>query len=79
MPYDPRGLSFEEWATYTVSDLGQFGTMPIRPKEDEWLAFGEQLLQVPALAGQGVPAPAGFKDWQSWAHQVNEAMRQLGL
>jgi len=79
MPYDPRGLTFEEWGTYTAFDIAAIGNVPVEPREEDWEAFGRSLLTVPALSGLGIPDPTGFATWQAWAHQVNEGLRKLGL
>lgn len=79
MAFDPRGLTFEEWGTYTAFDVARVGNVPVEPKEENWQDFARSLLQVPALAGLGIPSPEGFTDWPSWAHAVNEGLRKLGL
>lgn len=69
---DPRGLSFERWASLLTEELAQYNVPG--PAEGQWFSWACALFSSPDLEELGLPDPRGFSDWQGWAERVFQAL-----
>lgn len=65
---DPRGTSFDLWATRCADDLCGYVWFP-NPDEDNWKKWARQLYSSNSLVNESVPNPEMFKTWREWALQ----------
>ncbi len=64
----PTGLGLADWTTQVSLDLDSFGVVG-RMVNDDWQAWGSQLLNNVAIGGS-LPSPYGFNSWQEWAERL---------
>lgn len=66
---DPSYMSVREWTDFMVPNLEQYGNLGRLSRDDEWRAWGAQLLNLPGISGSIVPDPYQFDDWRTWAQR----------
>lgn len=67
---DPRGLTFQEWADFSVPDFERFGLVGRADDPDDWRSWCNRVANLSELQQRGVPSPYEFGDWQEWAMAV---------
>ena len=79
MPFDPRPMSFDRWASMTSSLLVTFGCVPTRADEEHWKVWAQAVKNLPSFGSVAVPSPSLYSDWRLWGFRLNEALLRLGL
>jgi hypothetical protein len=66
-PYDPRGMSWDQWVKLTDELFApqQLGTVP----EERWRDWVDGMAGIGYFLNSGVPDSRGFESWQDWAAQ----------
>ena len=76
---DPRGLSFDHWASQTCILISPYGVLPRPTDEKDWKQWANIVVSFPAIIGVNAPRPEGFKNWREWAFRFNLAVQNLGI
>lgn len=69
VPFDPRGLTFQQWAMYMV-ELFADQNLSIPTAETDWRDWGLALAGNGYFAQYDVPIPHTFDTWEEWAFRV---------
>lgn len=71
---NPVGMTLHDWADRSSGIFQQFGFRQ-RLLGDDWVRWGMNLIYVLAHdKGALLPRPDQFKDWQTWAVRLNQAI-----
>jgi len=73
--YDPRGHTFESWASLMVEAYAA-QQLAIPDQFTDWKSWGQGLLAIDVFANEAIPNPALFDDWQLWAQTLVNAVNQ---
>lgn len=71
--YDPRGLTFERWASLLAEALSEYN-IPNPADEDSWFGWACTLFGAPDLVSLGLPDPRGFTGWREWAETLVQGL-----
>lgn len=74
-----RGMSVKQWTDAMADRLWIFGPIPRVDRDDEWRAWGANLLNLPSIRGINLPDPYQFSDWRRWADRVVEVFSSIDL
>lgn len=55
--------------------IGIYGTPYYAEENDEWIVWGEYVVNLPGIAILSPPNPAGFYDWREWAQRLIEVLQ----
>ena len=72
--YDPRGHTFDSWASL-MCELYATQQLAIPMQDTDWRQWGEGLKAIDVFTNEGIPGPAVFNDWQDWAQAVVGAVQ----
>jgi hypothetical protein len=67
--YDPRGHTFESWASL-MCELYASQQLMITSASTDWKQWGNGLKAIDVFANEGVPSTEGFLSWQDWAESL---------
>jgi hypothetical protein len=74
MNINPVGLSIKEWCDYMVDELLQYGQVPYLQDELNWQDWGQELCNLPGIAGFNPPNPRFYDNFYGWAERFNSAV-----
>jgi hypothetical protein len=67
--YDPRGHTFESWASL-MCELYATQQLEVPSAMTDWRLWGEGLKAINIFVDDGVPGTSAFADWQEWAEAL---------
>ena len=67
--YDPRNLSWDQWASLMVEAYGG-QQLEIPSDESEWRGWADGFCGIGLFNNDAVPSPHAFEKWQDWASAV---------
>jgi hypothetical protein len=67
--YDPRYLSWDQWASLMVEAYGG-QQLEIPGAEDTWRDWASGFNGIGLFGSDGVPNPNNFERWQDWAQAL---------
>lgn len=73
--YDPRGHTFESWASLMVEAYAA-QQLEIPNERTDWKMWGQGLLAIDIFGNEAIPNPMLFDDWQLWAQTFVNAVNQ---
>lgn len=73
--YDPRGHTFDSWASLMVESYAA-QQLEIPNERTDWKLWGQGLLAIDIFTNEGIPNPALFDDWQLWAQSLVNTVNQ---
>ena len=73
--YDPRGHTFDSWASLMVEAYAA-QQLEIPNEKTDWKLWGQGLLAIDIFTNEAIPNPALFDDWQLWAKSLFNALNQ---
>lgn len=73
--YDPRGHTFESWASLMVEAYAA-QQLEIPNERTDWKLWGQGLLAIDIFGNEAIPNAMLFDDWQSWAQALVNAVNQ---
>jgi len=73
--YDPRGHTFDSWASLMCEAYGE-QQLVIPNNQTDWRLWGEGLKGIDTFSVDGVPTPDTFEDWQLWAESLVNLVNQ---
>ena len=76
---DTRFSDPVSWANATTILISKFGFIPKLTDPTKWQAWAGFVVNVPGIAALNAPRPEGFSDWQDWAKQFNQQVRNAGI
>lgn len=71
--YDPRGHTFESWASLMCEGYAAQNLM-IPDSRTDWVEWAEGLKAIDVFTNEGIPGPRNFSDWQTWAQELVNAV-----
>lgn len=72
--YDPRGHTFDSWASL-MCELYATQQLSIPTPSTDWKQWGEGLKAIDVFTNEAIPGPGPFNDWQDWAQAVVGAVQ----
>lgn len=69
IPYDPRYMEFDQWASLMVELYGA-QNLVIPTPEVNWKDWAAGLLAIDIFTNEAAPNPYVFDDWKEWAQQL---------
>lgn len=75
---DPRGLTWQRWATAVLLDVQTGWSLGTPPDEANWRDFAVGLVRAPTFAQRILPDPYAFTDWREWAMRSYPMLEGLG-
>jgi hypothetical protein len=76
---DPRFMTVKNWTALTGSMLRRYGFVPQLMEDEAWRAWGETVIEIPAIAALTPPVPKRFVDWRDFAYSLNYSIANAGL
>lgn len=73
--YDPRGHTFDSWASLMCEAYAD-QQLEIPNERTDWRLWGEGLKGIDTFSVDGIPAPSAFEDWQLWAQSLVNVINQ---
>jgi hypothetical protein len=73
--YDPRGHTFESWASLMCEAYAS-QQLEIPNEKTDWHIWADGLKGIDIFGVDGVPDSRGFDDWQLWAQALVNAVNQ---
>lgn len=73
--YDPRYLSWEEWASLMCEAYGG-QNLEIPGPENTWKSWASGLKAIDIFVNEGIPGPDIYQNWQDWVQAVVGAVNQ---
>jgi len=73
--YDPRGHTFDSWASLMVEAYAA-QQLEIPNERTDWKLWGQGLLAIDIFTNEAIPNPVLFDDWQLWAQSLVNAVNQ---
>jgi hypothetical protein len=67
--YDPRNLSWDQWASLMVEAYGG-QQLEIPSNESAWREWANGFCGIGLFNNDAVPSPHAFEKWQDWASAV---------
>jgi hypothetical protein len=67
--YDPRNLSWDQWASLMVEAYGG-QQLEIPSNESAWRGWADGFCGIGLFNNDAVPSPHAFEKWQDWASAV---------
>jgi hypothetical protein len=71
--YDPRGHTFESWASLICEQYAA-QNIEIPNARTDWREWGNGLLAIDVFANEAVPRTERFTDWFDWAEAMVNAV-----
>jgi len=71
--YDPRGHSFDSWASL-MCELYAPQQLEIPTPFTDWKAWGNGLKAIDVFTNEAIPSTEGFDDWSLWAQELVNAV-----
>lgn len=75
MNINPIGMEIKTWCDFMVSELRQYGLLPILDDPRHWQAWAQRATELPGLAGFHPPNPYTFDSFYDWANRFNGAVQ----
>ena len=75
--YDPRGHTFESWASLMCEAYAPQQLMIPSPLMD-WKQWANGLCALDIFMNNGIPSAVGYDAWEDWAAAVVNAVNQVG-
>jgi hypothetical protein len=73
--YDPRGHTFDSWASLMVEAYGG-QQLAIPSGEQDWQTWAAGLKAIDIFVNEGIPGPYVYDNWQDWAEAIVGAVNQ---
>ena len=71
--YDPRGHSFDSWASL-MCELYAAQQLEIPTQLTNWKDWGNGLKAIDVFTNEATPSTGSFDDWQEWAQELVNAV-----
>jgi hypothetical protein len=71
--YDPRGHSFDSWASL-MCELYAVQQLEIPTPFTDWKLWGNGIKGIDVFVNEAIPSTEAFDDWQLWAQALVEAV-----
>lgn len=71
--YDPRGHTFDSWASLMV-ELYAAQQLEIPTALTDWKIWGNGIRAIDVFANEAIPMTDNFADWQDWAQELVNAV-----
>lgn len=68
-----KGGSFYDFSSSLIIDFPQ-DNIPIAQSEEDWISFGNLLVQENSFAKNGAPSPNGFSSRTQWEQALFQSM-----
>lgn len=74
MNVDPRGLTVQEWTSFSTPSLSRLASVPVLGDQRDWQQWALAVIQSSKVSRFGPPDPRHFDNWQDWAFRFNQAV-----
>jgi len=71
--YDPRGHTFESWASL-MCELYAAQQLEIPTPFTDWKTWGDGIRAIDVFANEAIPMTDNFDDWMQWAEELVNAV-----
>lgn len=71
--YDPRGHTFESWASLMCEQYAA-QQLEIPTPFTNWKTWGDGIRAIDVFANEAIPMTDNFDDWQKWAEELVNAV-----
>jgi hypothetical protein len=71
--YDPRGHTFESWASL-MCELYAAQQLEIPTPFTNWKTWGNGIRAIDVFANEAIPMTDNFGDWMQWAEELVNAV-----
>ena len=71
--YDPRGHTFDSWASL-MCELYSTQQLEIPTPLTDWKKWGDGIRAIDVFANEAIPMTDNFDDWQEWAEELVNAV-----
>jgi hypothetical protein len=71
--YDPRGHTFDSWASL-MCELYAAQQLEIPSPQTDWKMWGDGIRAIDVFGNEAIPMTDAFNNWQDWAQAVVNAV-----
>jgi len=71
--YDPRGHTFESWASL-MCELYAAQQLEIPSPQTDWKIWGNGIRAIDVFSNEAIPMADAFNNWQDWAQELVNAV-----
>ena len=75
---DPRGMTWQDWASSVILAVGDAWSFGVPPKEDQWQNFAVGFVRASNFTQRVLPDPYQFSDWRDWAMRAYPMLEGAG-
>jgi hypothetical protein len=75
---NPRGMSWQDWASSVILAVGDAWSFGSPPAEDAWQDWAIGLVRASPFTQRTLPDPYQFADWREWAERAYPALEGNG-
>jgi hypothetical protein len=75
---DPRGMSWQDWASSTILVVGDAWSFGTPPEETKWQDWAIGVVRASPFTQRTLPDPSTFSDWRDWAMRVYPMLEDRG-
>lgn len=71
--YDPRGHTFDSWASL-MCELYAAQQLEIPSPQTDWHKWGNGIRAIDVFGNEAIPMTDAFNNWQDWAQELVNAV-----
>ena len=75
---DPRGMSWQDWASSVILAVGDAWAFGVPPLEDGWQDYAVGFVRASNFTQRILPDPYQFSDWREWAMRAYPMLEGTG-
>lgn len=75
---DPRGMTWQDWASSVILVVGDARSFGSPPEEPRWRDWAVGLVRASPFTQRALPNPYQFSDWHEWAMRAYPMLEDVG-